>query len=324
MGIVLTPTVSTLESRAYMAIKREGVKAVKSPVIVSTECFFDDFSCGRPIPQFIDINDQLAADKNDFFTFVFDIEDGLTITATIENITSGETAAIDDNTFGFLTDLGGFPLRPRVWGFRVDWNKVRNELGFGCFEFNFVFKNSSNTEVFNITSPCFKLIQFTCEMAHGTVRFETLQTGYIFNGFDYRDLFITTFNTAGLPQLTKGWKQQLRWYGRMWPDRPDEETDFIQDSGRIERQIQQKITEKYKVLLRNVKSNFGQNLIKDNFLADEILISDYNMNNYEFYRNKSLRKVSTDEMIVEKLNSSANITLTFKDVDEGTVKRIYG
>ena len=220
--------------------------------------------------------------------------------------------------------IGGFPDRPRVWMFRVDWAKVQSLISFGKFNFTFTTKNGAGKVVNTQTSPCFHLMPFDCDLAHGTIRIETLQTGYIFNGFDYRDLFSTTLTGGGLPVSTVGVKQQIRWYGRLYPDIPEEESDFIQTADRKEIQIQQKVTEKFKLLINRVKSPLGQLLIKDQFLADEILISDYNKNSYEVYRDKSLRKVSTDEFQVEKLQSGVNLIYTFKDIDEGTVKRIYG
>jgi hypothetical protein len=211
-GIVLTPAASFLDTRRYMHIS-DQFTAVKTDVQFGSACYFDMFNCCRAIPQFIDLNELDDPYKNDYFTFIFQLSFGYTMTATITNETSGVSNTITDNTYGSLSDLGFFPDRPLVWGFKTDWYKIYQEMGFGTYSFNFVIKNASGTTLEDKDSPCFKLMQWTCELAHGTIRIETLQTGYIYNGFDYQDLFTVT-STSSLPQLTKGWKQQIRWYGR--------------------------------------------------------------------------------------------------------------
>jgi len=298
MAIIIVPTPS-LQSREYLHVTKK-VNCSNTTTSESEECFFSLFNCDTPMIQFIDLLDPSDKFKNDFFSFIRQLQVGQTIEVElIDAVTDIVLANIIDNTYGDLTAIGGYPKRLLVWSFVVSWQKVQALEGFGKYKFNFIIKNSAGNIISEKESICFSLQPFDCDEAHGTVRIETLQTGFIQNGFDYRDITTTkTFTAGGFGHVVtvEGWSQQIRWYGRFFPDLPDEEDDFIQDSERIERQIQQKVTNKYKLNLRKLRSNIGVTLTNDNFLADQILISDYNLESYEFYRNREVRKISTDDI----------------------------
>lgn len=323
MSVLITPSVSTLEDRAYLAGKRTEIRALAQSVTDSTACSFDLFNCCWPIPAFADQDDPTDYDKNDSFFHIFERNPTQTATITITNNTTGESQVMTDDTFGEFFDFGTWSLRPDVSGFEIKWVNVANEMTFGNYTVKVEIFNPGPTLYRTDLNLCFELMPFSCDAAHGTVRIETNQTGYIHNGFDYR--FISyQFSTGGFNVSLAGWKQQIRWYGILYPDQPDEESDFIQMSNRFSTQIQQKITNKYKLELHRLRSDFGDHLLNDNFLATQVFISDYNLNNYDVYRKKYLRKVSTDEVRVNRMDSGVNVTLTFKSVDEGTVKRVFG
>lgn len=322
MSITLTPSVTIPETRAYIAFKKTWLCSEKQSSD-SQDCFFNLFNCDMPIPQFVDILDPQDKFKNDFFSFIDIVQTAQTIELEMEDVNTNVITVITASNVGTFRDIGSYSLAPKVWSFVFDWIKVQALLGFGEYVFRATIKSSVGTTVAIKTSPCFALMPFDCDDAHKTVRFETLQTGHIHNGFDYRGVNFQT--TTGLTATqVEGWKQQIRWYGSFVPIVPDEEDDFHQDSNRVEQQVQQKITGKYKLDLQYIRSEFGIQLTNDNFLADQILISDYNYSNYEFYRDRDVRKVSTDEL--DKFQMQKNITMswTFKDTDEGTVKRKFG
>lgn len=318
MAIVITPALSILEVRAYLAGKRTSIAAKSDDGLDASACSFDLYNCRWPIPQFVDVNNTGDKFKNDFFSFLLDIDEDQTLSAVLTNQNTTESQEITDNTLGEFYDLGDFALRPLVTGAQIQWYKVVQQMGYGKYKLDIQILNGD--AVFASKSFCFDVRRFDCDAAHGTIRFETIQTGYIHNGFDYRNIF----TRGGDGRNVQGWKQQIRWYGIMMPDKPDEESDFIQMRTRKETQIQQKISDKYKIELHRVHDGFGKHLTNDNFLSTKILVSDYNMNNYQVYRDKELRKVSTDEVGVQRLNSGINLTFTFKEVDEGTLKRVYG
>lgn len=321
MGIVLTPDTPNLETRVYLAGKRTGIVARSHKIIDAGACGFDLFNCKLPIPQFADLADPTDEFKNDFFAILVEKETGQTAVITIENCNTQESNVITDDTYGEYYGFGDFSERPLASVVYIDWATVADLMGFGSYTIKAEIFNGSELDSTPF-SLCFNLRPFNCDTAHGTIRFETLQSGYIHNGIDYRGL--TYLASSSILRPRSGMKQQIRWYGIMLPDKPDEESDFIQMSNRKEAQIQQKVTDKYKIELHRVHSAFGKHLTNDNFLANEIYVSDYNLNNYEVYRNKFLRKVSTDEVGSKKLNPNINFTFTFKEVDEGTVKRVYG
>lgn len=324
MGVVISPSPSVLEDRVYLAGKRENVACRSHALASSSSCGFDLYNCCFPIPQFVNTDDPTDVFSNDYFSFIFETDGTQATSGTITNLITGDVININDNTYGTLYGFGDFTERPNVAGFVIDWGLIVAEFGYGKYQvLEQIFDVVDAVNVLNRTEIdlCFEVMPFDCNTAHGTVRFETVQTGYIHNGFDYRGIFTnptTQFGRRG------GWKQQLRWYGRMFPDTPDEESDFIQMSNRKETPIQQKTTDKFKIELHRLRSDFGEHLMKDNFLSTEMFVSDYNLNGYKLYRNVPLRKVSTDEIGEMRLNNSINPVFTFKSIDEGTLKRIYG
>lgn len=325
MGIVITPSVSNLETRVYLAGKRLEIQARAHPIIDASACNFDLFNCCWPIPQFADLSDTTDKYKNDSFYHIFERDPGQTSVTTITNNSTEQSVTFTDDTYGKFYDFGTWVDRPDVSGWEIKWFKVAQLLGFGSYTVTQQIYDGTPTLIATKLDLCFELIPFSCDAAHGTIRFETNQTGYIHNGFDYRDLdTVVTANGSEMLLSSSGWIQQIRWYGIMYPDIPDEQSDFIQMSERVETQIQQKKTDKYKIELHLLRSDFGNHLLNDNFLATEIYVSDFNLNNFEVYRDKFLRKVSTDQMGVNRMNTGVNVTLTFKEMDEGTVKRVYG
>lgn len=322
MSIILTPGVSIPETRDYFALEQSFLCSKKTS-IDSQECFFPLFNCNMPMPQFIDLVDPLDKHKNDFYSDIDQVQTAQTITLELEDVNTGVLTAVTAVNIGTFKDLGDYSNRPKVWSIVIDWNKVHALLGFGEYRLLATTKSAVGTTVSVKPSPCFALMPFDCEEAHGTVKIESLQTGHIHNGFDYRG--ITFESTTGiLATQIFGWVRQMRWYGSFVPDIPDEEEDWSQNSNRVEKQIQQKITDKFKLQLKFIRSEFGVLLTKDSFLSDSVLISDYNLANYEAYRDREVRKISTDELNKIPMQKNINMSWTFKEVDEGTMKRIHG
>jgi len=324
MGVVISPSVSVLESRVYLAGKREGVACRSHTIASSDSCGFDLYNCCFPIPQFVDTENPDDTDTNDYFSFIFETDGTQATEGTITTLNTADVINITDDTYGTLYELGDFTERPNVAGFVITWGLIVAEFGYGKYQvLEQIFDVVDAVNVLNrtVVDLCFEVMPFDCNTAHGTVRFETVQTGYIHNGFDYRGIFTipTTLNGR-----RGGWKQQIRWYGRMFQDTPDEESDFIQMSNRKEVQIQSKTTKKYKIELYRLRSDFGEHLMDDNFMATDILASDYNLNAYKVYRNVPVRKVSPDSFGEMRFNNGINPVFTFKSTDEGTLKRIYG
>jgi len=320
MSITLGPAVSTLEVRAYFGMKKK-FPTILRPILSSEECFFNQFNNEVTMPQFIDLLDVTDKFKNDFAPFIREVSSDYQFFVSFENISTGLGDTITDNTYGALRDFGDYPLRPDVWSFVVDWHKIHAVFGFGLYKFTFVIKTFGGQTIQTTESVCYRLMPFDCDLAHGTVRIETDHTNYIINGFDYRNLSSPSSLTA---TVGNKWVQQIRWYGRLFKELPDEENDFFLDSKRREQPIQQKYVEKFKLILKRLPVSVGNPIEKDRFFADVVKISDYNLNNYEFYRDKLLRKVSTDEIQSSKLNGKIALTWTLKETDESTVARKYG
>jgi len=163
---------------------------------------------------------------------------------------------------------------------------------------------------------------YTCDAAHGTVRIETYNSGYIEGGFDYRNL-----SYGGVPGTheygkPKGWGQQIRWYGRLTNTNIPVQIDNLSDNYRNLLQVQTMLSNEWNLRLDFIQSDISDQMIYDNLLADYILLSDYNANNVKDYKNLkvSLLNVENPESF---LNKSQNFNIKFVDYKQNLLKRFY-
>lgn len=313
-NVILYPLVTNLGDHKHMAISLIAVTAIKTPIDTSAPCVFELFNCCRPMKQFIDLTDLTDLHKNDFQYFQYTRPEVWSIEATIENIHTGVSHVVTADNVGGLID--GSVDRPDSWRLTVDWKKVYDLFGgFGWYKLTFVFKDSKDTPRSTVVSPCYQVLQFSCDMAHNTVRIDAEQHGgYIFNGTDFEGMKTPT--SSGF-----AWKTSTRWYGRMKPITPERESDYNQTSDRIEDQIQEKVTPRYELMLYNLPSTIGNQLYFEELLGDVIKVTDYNYSNYEAYRGVAVRVVSDDAIDWNKMQHTVKATWTLKSTDEGTIKR---
>lgn len=317
-NIIVDPASSNLGDEKYMAISRTDNVAVESPISTPDYCLFNLFNCCKPIKQFIDLTDVSDEFKNDYLTFYFEVRTETDdVVATITNIDTGESQSLDD-TVGILRDLGDFSLRPKVWLFTVDWHEVYALYGFGNYKFNFSLEDAARNEYYSEESSCYRLLQYDCELAHNTVRIESQQTGYIFNGFDFQGLSTTNPITNS---KYFGVRQQIRFYGRLKPIQYGRESDYITTTGRMEEKVQEKVVPRYELLIYDIDVEIGNKLFLDQLIANQIYVSDYNQSNYDAYRNVLVRVESDDALDWTKLHRRVTGRWTLKSTDEGTINR---
>ena len=79
------------------------------------------------------------------------------------------------------------------------------------------------------------------------------------------------------------WYQQIRFSGIFWNETPTLEVDnYVNQDYTIE-QIQDKLNFEYSMDVDFIPKEIGEPIINDSILANEILITDYNLNNYKQY-----------------------------------------
>lgn len=305
--IKLTPTSSNLATAEYIHTA-ELVNSIKSFAISPGACCFAP--CETPLPVFADLGNESESRNNDFSKFIFEVPDSATLECKLIRVSTGVEYDIIDTTYGVYADIGDIPARPLVWAFVLNWYKVADLIGFGQYQLNVVIKNSSSTEIFNQTTPCYELRPYTCESAQGTVRFEVTQSGYVVNGFDW----------SGITGLASFFKlQQLRLYGDI-VKRPIDTVDNIIDNNRNSTQVQKGVYQEYDISLRFISGQTYDLLVKDLLLDSPVKVNVYDSFNSSEYNDTLM--IHNETEVRELVNNKQDIiTLQMEDYNKGTIKR---
>jgi hypothetical protein len=220
----------------------------------------------------------------------------------------GTEHIITDNTYGDYYNTG--TLKSGVWGFKLDWNKVANALGFGTYSFNIVIDNAFSRGDFNETF-CYQLMPFGCDTADGTVRITSEKNGYIENGFDYRNLSVGD------------WVDQIRLYGSFKFDEYTTTIDNIKLSDRSLQQIQTEIVDNFVLTLKGINSTVTKSFIKDSLLANRTYIDDYNRDNVNTYKKQYVSLLSIEKPIQAEINGTIMHTIKLTELTQSTLKRNF-
>lgn len=174
----------------------------------SNECreTCDNICGGYKNPVFGVTNAGLATYENDFnsfyqnFPIVKNVTSGFTVTWTIEKYENGAwntVININSNAYGYYYALGQIFFRPTFTGVQINWGKVLNAEGEGCYrvKVNMSYQTMTWPSYLNepvpttytdcSVSPIFELKEWDCVKAHGTVKFEIWSRGVI--GDPYTD-----------------------------------------------------------------------------------------------------------------------------------------
>lgn len=246
--------------------------------------------------------------KNDKSEFLFK---RLTATDTIalklfkEGI---EVADLNDNTYG--TFFNGFPsgsIEQQLYvGYLLDWNLVRALQGVG----KYTIKANSNVigNASSVESRTFDLRIYSDLAAHETVKIESTQNGNIIgNEFDFTGL---------------NWKQFVRIPGVFGNPTPNFEDDFYVTENHNKKQIKDTMSQEWFLQTKKINYEVAQKLIYNKLLANEILITDYNI-----YAETIFRDIPVKTKDLSKVDTSGNpdkiYNVTFVDVQNKFQKRNF-
>lgn len=268
--------------------------------------------CETKLPVFANLDSPDDSDENDLSSVIIEVSSTSTVELTLKDLKTGNDILITDSTYGIYYPKGSFTTRPNVFGFILLWSRVADNLGFGEYQLELVVKGSSDNITYQESSPCYVLHPYSCQNANGTIRFSSLQKGYIDDGFDFRNL------TAG---FTINWPQQIRLYG--YVDRnPITVTDYITDTENQDRSVQVRNYHEWSCTMRNV------NGMSYDFLIDEFLLSHpITMNSDNVYDSRVFRNVQLSFDNVEKeqkqgpMQKEEFFKINFNDYKKGKIKR---
>lgn len=254
------------------------------------------FQCEYTEPVFAKLTDVWwKNDKNSFLFQKLIAAD----TIVIKILKAGvEIATITDNTYGeyFAT----FTAQPNYVGFVIFWENVFNLHGAGFYH---VTADQTILGVLTtFTSQQFRLLEYTDELADGTTRIETYQTGNIIRSqFDYTDL------------LDGGWYQSYRIKGRLYVPDPKKKVDIFEDQNYKVTQVRESINNEWTLETKQLPALIYNQLIYDNSISNVFQITDYNIVNAEIFRRVGVHCTDFEKVNEPDMNKERSWKLTFSD-----------
>ena len=224
-----------------------------------------------------------------------------------ENEEEVEKAILNDNTYGEYRAAAYFGDDLRV-GFILEWKAILAAFGPGKYFLR------ANREIINRASEVethkFNLQPYDEFIANKTIRIQTISKGIIEGGID---------DTGDGVE----WEQMVRIRGKFWNPQPTFETDNYQDTNRNINQIQDEITTTYDLELENIPRQIAKPLIYDKLLANQIFITDYNLFNYDRYRDYEVYPTEITDSKFYSRTGNGVFSFKFTDKQQNIIKRNF-
>ncbi len=219
-----------------------------------------------------------------------------------------EVADLNDNTYGtFFNGFASGSAEQQLYvGYLLEWDLVRALNGVGKYtvRVNTNVIGNSNVE----ESRVFDLRIYSDLAAHQTVKIESTQNGNIIgNDLDYTDL---------------NWQQFVRVPGVFGNPTPTYEEDRYVTESHDKRQIKDTMSREWFLETKKINFEVAEKLIYNKLMANEILITDYNI-----YAESIFRDITVMTKDISKPDTSGNpdkiYNVTFVDVQNKFQKRNF-
>jgi hypothetical protein len=268
--------------------------------------------CVGALPVFGDLNSD-SLQNNDFTSFLAYQRPGTSVSFKLLDENCNFLANLFDSTYGTYYPINYFGsgytfFQNDYLGYKLDWKKVLQSFSSGGYKIQKRTLSNFFPAAFEPIEECscfFDLSQYTDERANETVRIETTQNGYIIG--------------QGLDYTNTNWKEQIRIPGFFGNKQRRLEQDNYLDRNRNTTQIQDSIVHEF-----TLEPYFWPHCLRDEIdsilLANEILISDYNLANTDDLKNISVIPTSIDTEYFGKSTKAAD-EMKFEERRKNRVKR---
>ena len=246
--------------------------------------------------------------QNDFKTMIH-ARSFASDTITFKLLKEGVVVAtLNNNSYGSYYNFGSAVLvNPNYKGMRVEWKLVQQAFGYG--KYNLVKEIVSLGATYTFTSHDIHVLGYNSRLADKTTRIETYQNGSLRKKFDYTGI---------------NWPQMLRIPGKFWDKQPELQVDNYEDQNGIKNQIQYGVADTYKLVTKLLPSEIYNYLNYDMLLANEIQITDYNLENQELFRRKRVIFVNFEQVKNQPFSRKASFVYKFEDVQDEQKRNING
>lgn len=257
------------------------------------------------------LHDLIGVDnfKNDKFSFIFKKDftgDGYSFKLYKRNATGADTEITINSSIATIYDYGDLESEDLYGGFIIDWYLVYSTNGNGDYYISGTVTKQG--QEFDYESHTFKVRTFSCLIANNTVKIQAIQNGYIMS----EDMDLSGFE----------WPTSIRVNGRLTKEKPDFITDRYTDGKRVIKQIQDEISDNWKLELWNMATKFNKLITYNLILNNEFYVSDYNRNEQK-YDYVSLVVEGIDKRDLAYNSSQVDLTLKLKNRTQNIIKRNF-
>ena len=243
--------------------------------------------------------------QNDINSFLFKRNfSSETIILTLQKNGVTNLPIVNDD-YGIYYDFGTFGDYPNYKGIKIEWQKVLTLQGPGTYrikvESNFI---TGATETYSIP---FVLSEYTQEKADGTFRVQSVQNGYLQH---------IDFDFSGL-----NWVDGLRIRGFFGNRQAEYEQENVLYANRDSKQIRSELINTYVCQTMHIPDCITDQIIEYHNFANELLFTDYNLNNHKkTYVQKSVVFDSIESIEYKDISTFAPLQLKYKDSKQNYLK----
>lgn len=203
-------------------------------------------------------------DKSSFLVNMIDLAGSFSF-----YLTDGTTdTPLIDDTYGTYYGFGSLAQANKI-GYIVDWKKVADTLGYGRYIFK--VNISEFGTAYNQESHIFHAMPYSDEIANGTVRLKTTNTGNTQNGVDY----------SGME-----WPRSARLFVETTPHLPTIESTSVLDSERRSIPIQEVSQERYSFSTSGISKSI-YDLIRQDLSLNIVTVDTYGLFDFAKLKNHS-------------------------------------
>lgn len=288
------------QTEKHYSTVRTLIPVVDNTIEVDTDFVTCTTQC---IPSLKLFTDEIGTDeyKNDWFTLYQNTVTGGTHTLAI--VVNEVEIAITDDTYGQEYAGNNF------YGYRFDAFDIWTEHGYGNYQAVMRAYDSNNNLIKETWSVCMTLQKFTDKTANGTVVIETQKKGILRHGNKYYDL-----SMPGAVRNLPYWQQRVRLPGKLKRvELPVELMGVVKnDLAQTRLQSFDTMSEAYDLSINLVSSEQIVPVIFDDLFANVVMVTDYNVYNFESYRKVRLvrESISLQPRVVKRKS------FTFRMVNE--------
>lgn len=256
-----------------------------------------DFDCAYKERVFYD-DDQSEGYRNDKTAILIDLMDESSTFEFVLHLPNGNEVILNNNDYGTFYDTEFNEKQPLKAGYLIDWHKVHEQTGInGEYYYTVNIDNYGVPSSFD--SHVYILSKFDEFLADNTVKIESVNSGAILNGLDFRGM--NWYRSVRLPG-------KINSYGL--------EFERVENIDRLTRkpiQVQETTIINGLIQLYPVPSSIAIPLLENDMLSNDLKISGYDLFEFKEYVQLPIIKTNIENGPDQYRTSLRSFEISFRE-----------